>query len=372
MPWTIYCHIHIDSGRRYIGLTKRTMERRWSDHICAAKRSKGGRWHFPNAIRQYGKNAFSHEVLEVCETLEAANEAEIKWIDHFNSRDPRFGFNLAPGGEHIPHLKKNPWDRPGYREKQSIIMKERWKDPEFRAKISIISKNSQNNPRFMLEAKNPAKRAAHSAKSKELWGDLNFRNKNTKNPIHTCHEASLISENVLGTQPPVPNKLCNKCNEYNDFGKDNHTKDGLKCICKSCEKKNRELNAEKRRLRSKKYRELNKGLISSYQFSYFKKNKIHILNRDRGRRLEINSHTASRKIGLLDMLNKMKEKTPCSICRGFFDRFSIDFYPLEFNRRSIYWLVQHAASKEKILVEINNCKAVCNECYGTAFHSKTG
>jgi group I intron endonuclease len=146
MPWTIYCHIHIDSGRRYIGLTSQTVEKRWNQHCVQAKSSKGGRWHFPNAIRQYGKNAFSHEVLEVCETLESANEAEAKWIDHFDSRNPERGFNLAKGGEHVPHPIKNPWDRPGYREKAIRSLKNTWSDPKKRAEASVISKTALNKP----------------------------------------------------------------------------------------------------------------------------------------------------------------------------------------------------------------------------------
>ena len=134
MSWTIYCHTHIDSGRRYVGLTKRTMGRRWSQHVCQARSSKGGRWHFPNAIRKYGKDAFSHEVLEVCDTLEDANAAEVRWINHFDTRNPEKGFNLKKGGSHVPHPIKNPWDRPSYREKVSSSIRARWEDPATRAR----------------------------------------------------------------------------------------------------------------------------------------------------------------------------------------------------------------------------------------------
>ncbi len=114
--WTVYCHIHVESGRRYVGLTKKRMLQRWNEHVwnAGAKRGKGCR-HFWNAIRKYGKDAFFHEILEVCGTLEEANTAEEKWILHFDTRNPDFGFNLARGGSHTPHPVKNPWDRPEYR-----------------------------------------------------------------------------------------------------------------------------------------------------------------------------------------------------------------------------------------------------------------
>ncbi len=132
--WTVYCHTHVESGRRYIGLTSRTMERRWNEHVSKSSGSKGGRWHFPNAIRKYGKEAFSHQILEVCSSLEEANEAEDAWIESFSTRNPQFGFNLANGGEHVPHpIRKNPWNDPEYRAKQSENLKRITQTPQARA-----------------------------------------------------------------------------------------------------------------------------------------------------------------------------------------------------------------------------------------------
>jgi len=156
--FTIYCHIHIKSGRRYVGLTKRTMMQRWHGHVsCANKQTKG--WsHFANAIRKYGKDAFSHEVLEVCHSLEEANAAEQRWIRDLDVTNPEKGFNLAPGGDHRPHPFRNPWNRPGYREKHAndiatcqtpearAKMTATHRSPEFRAKRSEISKKFQSDP----------------------------------------------------------------------------------------------------------------------------------------------------------------------------------------------------------------------------------
>ena len=146
--WTIYCHIHIESGRRYIGLTKKTMMQRWNQHVFMASRKRGkGCAHFWAAIKKYGKDAFSHEVLEVCETLEAANLAEAKWINHFNSRDPQFGFNLVRGGAHIPHPVKNPWDRLEFREKmkKDVLPKliAAGSSPEARVKSTIANSTQE-------------------------------------------------------------------------------------------------------------------------------------------------------------------------------------------------------------------------------------
>lgn len=159
--WTIYCHTHIESGRRYVGLTRLSMMKRWNRHVYAAVHSlKGtGTSHFANAIRKYGKDAFSHEVLETCATIEEANAAEERWIAHFDTRNPEKGFNLAPGGCHTPHPVRNPWDRPEFRAANAgrnvtALMTpearkaqlESMRSPESRAKRSAMTKESQARP----------------------------------------------------------------------------------------------------------------------------------------------------------------------------------------------------------------------------------
>lgn len=147
VKFTIYCHTHIDSGRRYVGLTSQTMEKRWKNHVHAAKYSKGkNQYHFANAIRKYGKDAFTHEVLEVHSSLTEANTREEFWIEHFKTRDPQFGFNISPGGSHIPHPVRNPWDRPEYREKMKAVIPKLTAaglSPEARAKTVAALKTSE-------------------------------------------------------------------------------------------------------------------------------------------------------------------------------------------------------------------------------------
>jgi len=142
--------MHIESGRRYVGLTKHTMLHRWNQHCAQAKSSKDGRWHFPNAIRKYGKGAFSHEILEVCHDLDVANLAEECWIELLDTRDPLKGFNLAKGGAHgVPSgPRKNPWDDPEFRLKAIQNSQLTWSDPSRRAAASLASKEVWTRPGF--------------------------------------------------------------------------------------------------------------------------------------------------------------------------------------------------------------------------------
>lgn len=204
LHWTIYCHIHIMSGRRYIGLTKKTMMHRWNRHVYAAfKRNDGS--HFANAIRKYGKDTFSHEILWVFYDLENANLGEEWLINWFDTRNPQKGFNIAKGGSHTPHPIKNPWDRPEYREKclsnlakanvsltpeiRSVISLERWNDPEYRSQglLNLAKANAGLTPEV------------RSARSIQFWSDPEYRDKvltTTQEAIRTPEFRKSASERL--------------------------------------------------------------------------------------------------------------------------------------------------------------------------------
>ncbi|OPZ34384.1 MAG: GIY-YIG catalytic domain protein [Synergistetes bacterium ADurb.BinA166] len=145
--WTIYLHTHRDSGRGYVGLTKKTWRQRWDQHVCQARKKPVSRSHWYNAIQKYGKDAFDHMVLHTCSSLDEANLLEWKWIEILGTRDPAHGFNITPGGKvRAPHLSRNPWDRPEYRAKMESVLrsglqKARWQDPALRAQMSRTQKS---------------------------------------------------------------------------------------------------------------------------------------------------------------------------------------------------------------------------------------
>lgn len=170
MLYTIYCHTHVESGRRYIGLTKHSMLKRWNRHVYAALQAKKGKRpsHFCNAIRMYGKEAFSHEVLEVCHSLDVANIAEECWIEFYDTQNSQNGFNLMRGGRHTPHPVRSPWDRPGFREKQAMIMKARFQDPGVRAMTAIRSREALSRPEVRKKLSEATTRQFASVESRNI------------------------------------------------------------------------------------------------------------------------------------------------------------------------------------------------------------
>ena len=104
--YLIYCHTNKTNGKKYIGQTSKTMEERWKKHCLDAKNEKYSKHYsnyFKSAIRKYGEDDWIHEILEDnIQTIEEANQAEIKYISFYQSNIKGKGYNIDPGGTNFP------------------------------------------------------------------------------------------------------------------------------------------------------------------------------------------------------------------------------------------------------------------------------
>jgi group I intron endonuclease len=87
----IYRITNTVNGKFYIGQTSRSLDVRWSEHVYRAL--NGSVTHFHNAIRKYGSESFTREILEVC-ALSQLNEREIYWVDKLTP-----AYNMTGGGD---------------------------------------------------------------------------------------------------------------------------------------------------------------------------------------------------------------------------------------------------------------------------------
>lgn len=94
--FTVYCHVNKINGKRYVGITGRSVEKRWLN-------GKGYQYnaHFNNAIKKYGWDNFEHQIIAKDLTKREAEEMEIKLIKEWNLQDCNLGYNLADGGNII-------------------------------------------------------------------------------------------------------------------------------------------------------------------------------------------------------------------------------------------------------------------------------
>lgn len=92
--YTVYIHKNKINGKRYIGITSQTVEERWKDGKGYEKQTR-----FYNAIQKYGWDNFFHYIIISETTKTKACQLEIRLIKYYNSQNPKYGYNIARGGE---------------------------------------------------------------------------------------------------------------------------------------------------------------------------------------------------------------------------------------------------------------------------------
>jgi len=183
----IYKHTS-PSGKAYIGQSIQEPEARWKAHVYDATR--GSDLVFHRAIRKYGPDAFTHEILhDGIDEQDELNRLEIEEIARQGTLLPD-GYNLTAGGE-VGLVRGTPayenlvaaMQTAEYRAGQSARSKEYWSDPEARAALSARQKERCADPTYRAAVSarskenwsDPEWRAAHSARSKEYYSDPEMR-----------------------------------------------------------------------------------------------------------------------------------------------------------------------------------------------------
>ena len=93
----IYCITNSENGMQYIGATKKTVEKRFNQHLNDAKlKKKYGCNSIKNAIIEFSDDCFSVETLLVCNE-EQVDFYEDRFINLYNTLHPN-GYNLKTGG----------------------------------------------------------------------------------------------------------------------------------------------------------------------------------------------------------------------------------------------------------------------------------
>jgi group I intron endonuclease len=92
------------NGKSYIGQTVQSMRRRKSEHLYRMANQPERNHKLYMALRKYGMESFTWEVLESCQTVEELNEREKYYINAFNTYNR--GYNMTEGGDTVSEETK--------------------------------------------------------------------------------------------------------------------------------------------------------------------------------------------------------------------------------------------------------------------------
>lgn len=170
------------NGKHYVGQTKQSIEERFKQHTKADT-------YIGNAIRKYGAENFTIEILAECETQEEMDERERFFVEKLDCKRPK-GYNCTDGGEgirgfhHTEETKaqisatmtgskqtdehranssaaqRKRFEDPAEHEKATMGQLRRYEDPAEHAKTSAALKKSR--------AENPLSPESHAQQAKSL------------------------------------------------------------------------------------------------------------------------------------------------------------------------------------------------------------
>lgn len=102
--YKVYMHI-CPNGKKYVGITKTSVKRRW----CRGYGYRGNA-HFYRAIKLYGWDSIQHLIIAENLTKEEAEREEIRLIHDYNLTNKEYGYNIENGGNapgtHAPETLK--------------------------------------------------------------------------------------------------------------------------------------------------------------------------------------------------------------------------------------------------------------------------
>lgn len=95
----VYAATNLINGKKYVGYTTKELSERIKGHIRKSK-NKGDKHYFyvfQSALRKYGSDNFTWEILHSCDQLDEVTKMEINFIKELNTISP-YGYNLTEGG----------------------------------------------------------------------------------------------------------------------------------------------------------------------------------------------------------------------------------------------------------------------------------
>lgn len=182
----IYKITNIKNNKVYVGQTVYNINKRWSLHKRAASindTAEGSKSVFHSAIRKYGHENFTVEVICSCFDKEELDLREYYFINNLNTKVPS-GYNLKDGGAN------GKWTKESKRRLSNTLKAKHKTNTGFSTKISsnlstwfnsLTEEEKHKHINFLSETSKNAwdidRKQGHSADVKHKWNELSEEEK---------------------------------------------------------------------------------------------------------------------------------------------------------------------------------------------------
>ncbi|MGL5718831.1 MAG: GIY-YIG nuclease family protein [Paraclostridium sp.] len=155
----VYETTNLINGKKYIGKRSCKCEIEHDKYLGSGK-------YLVNAIKKYGKDNFSKEILQVCENEKMALEWEKVYIEQVKAYDNNMYYNLSMGGEGYKSCEvKKMWEDNKHREFMISMIKGKWKDEDYLLKMK--NRNGRTEEQILR----------HGEIMKRKWRSSEYREK---------------------------------------------------------------------------------------------------------------------------------------------------------------------------------------------------
>ena len=203
----IYLATNQINKKVYVGQTTTTLNRRRSGHYAAARNNRD-KLIFHKAIRKYGEDNFTWEIIAEAKDQIELDSLEKKYIQQYNSKDRNFGYNMTSGGDTHSEQSQEFWDddcRSGeWRLTLSEKMSSFWQDENNRKQ----HQQWMNNYYSTDQGKEQAKR--HSQFMKEYYNGPDARRNKAKTSNWFVKATSPEGEEIIYISSKEPNLFFGK------------------------------------------------------------------------------------------------------------------------------------------------------------------
>jgi len=149
----LYKITNLINNKVYIGQTINYKDR-WGNHKRQLNRNAHRNEHLQFAWNKYEQNSFTFEIIDECNSIKESDIRETYYIDYYNARNNKFGYNIRTGGKNYNHSEES-------KQKMSVANRGHKHSEETKRKISIArvgykcsketkNKISKNNGKPML------------------------------------------------------------------------------------------------------------------------------------------------------------------------------------------------------------------------------